>query len=104
MARSEIAPDELEAAFARVRPLILGHGGDIEIEDIDEAGVMTVRLVGACRACPNMAMTYVGPIRSHLMQVAGVSEVVCPQVKAAPRALERIARLSGARPFCATTP
>jgi len=100
MAKAEIALDHLEAAFARVRPLILGHGGDIEIDDIDEAGVVTVRLIGACRACPNMAMTYVGPIRSHLMDVPGVTEVVCPQVKAAPRALERIARLSGARPFC----
>jgi Fe-S cluster biogenesis protein NfuA len=90
---------DLEAAFARMRPLILGHGGDVEIEDITAEGVVSVRLVGACRSCPNMAMTYVGPIRSTLMQVAGVTEVVCHQVHAAPRALARIARLSGAYPF-----
>lgn len=99
MARADIVLEDIEAAFARIRPLILGHGGDVDIEDIDEAGVVTVRLIGACRACPNMAMTYVGPIRSQLMQVTGVTGVVCPQVRAAPRALERIARLSGARPF-----
>jgi len=99
MARSEIDPADLEAAFFRVRPLILGHGGDISIDDIDEEGVVTVRLLGACRACPNMAMTYVGPVRSTLMEVSGVTEVICPQVKAAPRALKRIALLSGARPF-----
>ena len=99
MAAAEICIDELEAAFAKVRPLILGHGGDVEIDQISEDGVVRVRLLGACKACPNMAMTYVGPIRTHLMEVEGVTEVICPQVKASPRALERIARLSGSRPF-----
>lgn len=88
-----------DAALARIRPLILGHGGDIEIAGVDAQGVVTVRLLGACRACPNMAMTYVGPIRSTLMQVPGVTAVTCPQVRAAPRALDRIARLSGSLPF-----
>lgn len=99
MAASNIHGEDLEAAFARVRPLILGHGGDIAIDAISGEGVVSVRLLGACKACPNMAMTYVGPIRSILMQVPGVTGVVCGQVKAGPRALERIARLSGSHPF-----
>jgi Fe-S cluster biogenesis protein NfuA len=96
---ADIPVEQLEAALARVRPLILGHGGDIEIAGISCDGVISVRLVGACKACPNMAMTYVGPIRSYLMQVDGVTEVICEQVNAGPRALGRMARLLGARPF-----
>jgi Fe-S cluster biogenesis protein NfuA len=94
-----IAVDELEAALAQVRPLILGHGGDIEILSIGEDGVVSVRLAGACKACPNMAMTYVGPIRTCLMQVAGVTGVQCRQVRASTATLDRAARLMGAQRF-----
>jgi Fe-S cluster biogenesis protein NfuA len=94
-----IAADDLAAAVARVRPLILGHGGDIAVTGISDEGVVSVALSGACKACPNMAMTYVGPIRTTLMEVDGVTEVRCKQVNAGPRALARLARLLGAREY-----
>jgi Fe-S cluster biogenesis protein NfuA len=94
-----VDPAALASALAMVRPLILGHGGDVEVERVDEGGIVHVRLVGACRACPNMAMTYVGPLRTGLMRVAGVTDVRCEQVNAGPRALARLARLLGAQPF-----
>lgn len=94
-----VSADALVKALAQVRPLILGHGGDIKIEDVSIDGVVSVRLFGACKACPNMAMTYVGPIRTTLMSVEGVTEVRCKQVKAGPKALGRMARLLGAHPF-----
>jgi Fe-S cluster biogenesis protein NfuA len=89
----------LEAARDRARPLILGHGGDIELTAVTEEGVVCVALAGACRACPNLAMTFVGPVRSYLMAVPGVLEVRCEQVKAGPRALSRLAGLLHAHPF-----
>ena len=100
---TSVSAEALAAALARVRPLILGHGGDIEIDGISTDGVVSVRLFGACKACPNMAMTYVGPIRTSLMSVEGVIEVQCNQVKAGPKALGRMARLLGAHPFEAPT-
>lgn len=99
--RPAISPAALEAAFARIRPLILGHGGDIEIADITPDGVVSVRLFGACKACPNMAMTYVGPIRTYLMEVEGVAEVRCEQVNASLKLLDRLARRLGSRPLIA---
>ncbi|WP_457588832.1 NifU family protein [Ensifer canadensis] len=101
MVRPAISPEALEAAFARIRPLILGHGGDIEIADISPEGVVSIKLVGACKACPNMAMTYVGPIRTYLMEVEGVAEVRCEQVNASIKTLDRLARLLGSRPLIA---
>lgn len=80
-----------------VRPLIIGHGGDIEILGI-ENGTVTVSFTGACSACPNLPMTYVGPVRTALMEIPGVREVKSTSVHAAPRALQRIALALGARP------
>ena len=94
-----IDPVQLSAALEKARPLILGHGGDIGITDITAEGVVSVRLDGACRACPNLAMTFVGPVRSYLMAVPGVTEVTCVQVKAGPRALNRLAGLLSAHPY-----
>jgi Fe-S cluster biogenesis protein NfuA len=99
MTGAAIAPEALEAALAQVRPLILGHGGEIEVLGVTPEGMVRVRLSGACRTCPNMAMTYVGPIRTALMEVAGVAGVECAQVHAGPRALARLAGLLGARPY-----
>jgi len=96
---SEICVEDFESAFRQIRPLILGHGGDIEVENISPEGVVSVRLLGACKSCPNMAMTYVGPIRTFLMEVEGVTEVKCRQVKASAKTLSRMAKLMGARPI-----
>jgi Fe-S cluster biogenesis protein NfuA len=86
--------DLLDGALALVRPLVLGHGGDVVVTGIDDAaGVISVELVGACRACPNIAMTYVGPLRTALLAVDGVTEVRCRQVRASPAALSRVSRL-----------
>ncbi len=89
----------LDVALGRARPLILGHGGDIEITNVSEVGVVRVALTGACRACPNLAMTFVGPVRTFLMEVPGVSAVECDQVNAGPRALSRLASLLNAHPY-----
>ena len=91
--------DALADALARARPLILGHGGDIAVTNVGEDGVVRVALTGACRACPNLAMTFVGPVRTFLMAVPGVSDVECDQVKAGPRALSRLASLLNAHPY-----
>jgi Fe-S cluster biogenesis protein NfuA len=96
---ASVSGDALAEALAQVRPLILGHGGDIGIEDVSIDGVVSVRLFGAGKACPNIAMTYVGPIRTTLMSVEEVTEVRCDQVKAEPKALGRKARLLGTHPF-----
>jgi Fe-S cluster biogenesis protein NfuA len=85
----------VEAVLAHVRPLLKGHGGDLTVTGIDN-GIVTVAFRGACEACPNITMTYVGPVRTALLQVCGVREVRSPDVHAAPRALARIAKALGA--------
>lgn len=47
----------VEAALNRVRPALQSDGGDAEIVEISPAGVVTLRLVGACGGCAMSMMT-----------------------------------------------
>lgn len=95
--------EAVEAAIRSIRPLLLGHGGDVTLVGVED-GVVTVAFRGACEACPNLAMTFVGPVRTVLMGIPGVKEVRSGDVHASPRALQRIAAALGAAPVPAEPP
>ena len=40
-----------------IRPSLQADGGDIELVDVTDDGVVKVRLRGACSGCPGAAMT-----------------------------------------------
>ena len=44
-------------SLAMVRPGLQADGGDVELVDVDDEGVVSVRLTGACRGCPMSQMT-----------------------------------------------
>jgi Fe-S cluster biogenesis protein NfuA len=48
--------DKIEAVLARVRPMLLADGGDVELVSVQESGA-TVRLTGNCVGCPSAQMT-----------------------------------------------
>jgi Fe-S cluster biogenesis protein NfuA len=54
-------PQDLETrireALDRVRPQLASHGGNVELVDVDEQGVLRLRLEGACHGCPSSAAT-----------------------------------------------
>ncbi|NIO03846.1 MAG: NifU family protein, partial [Proteobacteria bacterium] len=47
----------VEKALEKIRPLLQHDGGDIELVDVNEDGVVQVRLTGACGGCPMSQMT-----------------------------------------------
>lgn len=49
--------EEVQAALDKVRPQLQADGGDAEIVDITEDGVVKLRLKGACGGCPMSQMT-----------------------------------------------
>lgn len=49
--------DEIQAALDLVRPQLQADGGDAEIVEITEDGIVKVRLKGACGGCPMSQMT-----------------------------------------------
>ena len=68
--------EEVEQSLATVRPALQADGGDVELVDVSDDGVVSLRLTGACRGCPMSTMTLkMGIERTLQQQVPGVSHV-----------------------------
>ena len=57
-----------EVINTKVRPLLEADGGGIELVDV-EAGVVKVRLTGACHGCPMAAITLERGVERILKEV-----------------------------------
>jgi Fe-S cluster biogenesis protein NfuA len=49
--------EKVEKALVKVRSFLQADGGDVELVEITEEGVVRVRLTGACGGCPMASMT-----------------------------------------------
>lgn len=49
--------EKVEAALNKVRPQLRMDGGDVELVEVGEDGIVKVRLTGACGGCPMSQMT-----------------------------------------------
>lgn len=64
--------------IAMIRPAVQGDGGDIELVNVTDDGVVQLRLHGACVGCPSATMTLkMGIERNIVERVPEVREVVC---------------------------
>ena len=64
-------------AFWRTCPALQADGGDVELVDVDDQGVVKVRLQGACSGCPMASMTLKNGIERVLKEaIPEVKEVV----------------------------
>ncbi|MGD9607830.1 MAG: NifU family protein [Desulfovibrionaceae bacterium] len=68
--------EQVEAALAKIRPSLQADGGDVELVAVTDAGVVQVKLTGACKGCPMSQMTLKNGIeRLLLAQVPGLKAV-----------------------------
>ena len=73
----DIMKIEVQQALEEIRPMLQADGGDVELVEITEDGVVRVRLQGACHGCPMSQMTVKNGIEKLLKErVDGVTEVV----------------------------
>ncbi len=49
--------EKVEEALTHVRPMLQRDGGDVELIDVLDNGVVKVKLTGACSGCPMSQMT-----------------------------------------------
>lgn len=69
---------EVAEIIKQLRPAVQGDGGDLELVDVDDRGVVSVRLHGACIGCPSAAMTLKMGVEQTLKdRLPQISEVVC---------------------------
>ncbi len=60
--------EKVEGALNKVRPALQADGGDVELIDVDEDGVVKLKLQGACAGCPMSQMTLKMGIEKVLKQ------------------------------------
>ena len=60
--------ERVENALQKVKPSLQADGGDVQLVDVDDNGVVKVRLVGACSGCPMSQMTLKSGIEKILKQ------------------------------------
>jgi Fe-S cluster biogenesis protein NfuA len=68
--------EAVEKALNLVRPALQADGGNVELVNVTEDGVVSVRLTGACGSCPMSTMTLKMGVEKVLKeQVPGVTSV-----------------------------
>jgi Fe-S cluster biogenesis protein NfuA/nitrite reductase/ring-hydroxylating ferredoxin subunit len=64
--------EQVEAALARVRPMLAAHGGDVELIKVAPPAI-EVRFTGACDGCSASALTFHAGVKKAV-------EEACPQI------------------------
>ncbi len=60
--------EKVQGVLDRIRPLLQRDGGDVELIDVQDDGVVKVKLVGACSGCPMSTMTLKNAIEATIKQ------------------------------------
>ena len=69
--------EKVEAALGEIRPMLQADGGDVELIDVSEDGIVSVKLTGACGGCPMAQITLKQGIERKLREsVPEVKEVI----------------------------
>jgi Fe-S cluster biogenesis protein NfuA len=65
-------PERVEAALDGVRPLLAGHGGDVELVRVEPPAI-SIRFLGACDNCPASRLTIASAVKSAV-------QAACPEI------------------------
>ena len=69
--------ERIEAVIELIRPALQADGGDVKFISVDEEGVVTVELQGACAGCPMSQMTLANGVERILKdRIPGITKVV----------------------------
>ena len=69
--------EQVQEVLELTRPALQADGGDVELVDVTDDGIVSVRLTGACGSCPMSTMTLkMGIERTLVEKIPDVKEVV----------------------------
>ena len=69
--------EKVEEIINTIKPFLQADGGDIELVDVSDDGIVKVKLVGACAGCPGAQMTLkLGVERKLREAIPEIKEVV----------------------------
>ena len=71
--------EKVENALQHVRPSLQADGGDVQLVEVDDDGMVKVKLTGACGGCPMSQMTLKMGIervlKQHVPEIKSVESV-----------------------------
>ena len=69
--------EKVQEVLEMIRPSLQADGGDVELVDVTEDGIVKLKLTGQCAGCPMSTMTLKNGIERILKQeIPEVKEVV----------------------------
>ncbi|MFA6413787.1 MAG: NifU family protein [Syntrophales bacterium] len=69
--------EKVQKALDKIRPNLQADGGDVQLIDVTDDGVVKVKLLGACHGCPMAQMTLKNGIERLLKkEIPEVREVI----------------------------
>jgi len=69
--------ERVEKALDKIRPMLQADGGNVELVDVTDDGVVKLKLTGSCGCCPMSQMTLkMGVERIIKQEVPEVKEIV----------------------------
>ena len=67
---------KVEQALETIRPYLKADGGNVELVNVTDEGIVEVRLTGACVSCPMSQMTLrAGVERALIREIPGIRRV-----------------------------
>lgn len=70
--------ERVQGVINLIRPAVQADGGDIELVDVKEDGVVQIRFHGACHGCPSSTMTLQMGIERNLREKVPEITAVIP--------------------------
>jgi len=69
--------EKVEEALEKIRPMLIADGGNVDLVDVSDDGVVKLKLTGTCGCCPMSQMTLKMGIERILKQaVPQIKEVI----------------------------
>lgn len=60
--------ERVQEVLNKIRPALQADGGDVELVNVTDDGVVEVRLVGACAGCPMSQLTLANGVERVLKE------------------------------------
>lgn len=69
--------EKVQKALEKIRPMLAADGGNVELVEVTDDGVVKLKLIGTCGCCPMSQMTLKMGIEKILKQeVPEIKEVI----------------------------
>ena len=75
---AELIKDKVKAVLNQIRPALQADGGDVELVEVTDDGIVRIKLKGACAHCMGAIMTLKNVVEARI-------RAAVPEIKAVER-------------------